>query len=247
VGGGSYGSRSLTASGAALGAACTQVVEAARKAAAVYFGVTVAEVTFQDGLLGVGNRSLHLLDLAALLRDGGIVSDNDMPVTLDVTLTVTAPPSTFPNGCHVAEVEIDPETGELRLDRYCAVDDIGTVVNPLVAEGQMHGGIVQGIGQAVLECTVYDTEGQLLTGSFMDYALPRASDLPSFTSEFIEVSATTNPLGAKGCGEAGVAGALPAVVNAALDALAPLGIHHLDMPMTPARLWQVIHDARING
>lgn len=247
VGGGSYGSRSLTASGAALAAACTQVTEAARKVAAVHFGAAVAEVTFQDGLLGVGNRSIHLLDLAALLRDGGIVPANDMPTTLDVTLTVTAPPSTFPNGCHVAEVEVDPETGVLRLDRYCAVDDIGTVLNPLVAEGQMHGGIVQGIGQALLECTVYDTEGQLLTGSFMDYALPRASDLPSFTSEFVEVAATTNPLGAKGCGEAGVAGALPAVVNAALDALAPLGIHHLDMPLTPARLWQAIHDARLAG
>jgi carbon-monoxide dehydrogenase large subunit len=154
------------------------------------------------------------------------------------------PPSSFPNGCHIAEVEIDSETGAVQVVRYAMVNDFGTLINPLLAEGQAHGGIVQGIGQALLERTVYDGEGQLLTGSYMDYALPRADNAPLFAFRSHPVPATTNPLGVKGCGEAGCAGSLPAVMNAVVDALSRFGIRHIDMPATPARVWQALRGAK---
>ena len=140
------------------------------------------------------------------------------------------PPSAFPNGCHIAEVEVDPETGWVDVVRYTFVNDFGTVINPLTVNGQAHGGIVQGIGQALREHVVYDQEGQLLSGSYTDYGLPRAEDAPMFTHAFHPVSAKTNVLGAKGCGEAGCAGALPSVMNALIDALGEYGIGHIDMP-----------------
>jgi carbon-monoxide dehydrogenase large subunit len=152
----------------------------------------------------------------------------------------TGAPSAFPNGCHVAEVEVDPETGEADVVRYCAVNDFGVVINPLIVAGQAHGGIVQGIGQALKEALHYDTEGQLSTGSYMDYCLPRAMDVPWFDCASHPVPARTNLLGAKGCGEAGCAGALPAVMNALVDALREVGITHIDMPATPARVWAAI-------
>src|SRR5262249_42786319 len=150
----------------------------------------------------------------------------------------------FPNGCHVAEVEIDPETGEVSIAKYSAVNDSGTVINPLLLEGQVHGGVVQGIGQALLEHTVYDEDGQFLTGSFMDYAMPRAHHAPSFMLGSHPVPAKTNPLGAKGVGEAGCAGSLTSVMNAVVDALSVYGINHIDMPATPLRVWQAIQDAK---
>ena len=151
---------------------------------------------------------------------------------------------TFPNGCHVAEVEIDRDTGEIAVTRYLAVDDYGTLINPLLTEGQLQGGIVQGIGQAILEHTGYDQDsGQLLTGSFMDYGLPRATDVPDISVVFNGVPSSSNPLGVKGVGQAGAIGAPPAIVNAVMDALAPLGILHLDMPITPARIWRAIREA----
>jgi aerobic carbon-monoxide dehydrogenase large subunit len=146
-----------------------------------------------------------------------------------------SPPSAFPNGCHVAEVEIDPDTGLVEIARYVAVDDFGTLINPMLAEGQVHGGVVQGIGQALMERTVYDGAGQLLSGSFMDYALARADPVPPIEVAFHPVPARSNPLGVKGCGEAGVTGALPAVMNAVLDALAERGVTRFDMPATPRR------------
>jgi carbon-monoxide dehydrogenase large subunit len=150
-------------------------------------------------------------------------------------------PSAFPNGCHVCEVEIDPETGKVEIVRYSSVNDFGTVVNPLTVEGQVHGGVVQGIGQCLMENARYDEEGQLLTGSFMDYALPRAEDVKTGIEWASHpVPATTNPLGAKGCGEAGCAGAMTSVMNAVVDALRPLGIHHLDMPASAPRVWAAI-------
>jgi carbon-monoxide dehydrogenase large subunit len=154
------------------------------------------------------------------------------------------PPSAFPNGCHIAEVEVDPETGVAEVVRYSFVNDFGTVINPLLVNGQAHGGIVQGIGQALQERVVYDGEGQLLTGSYMDYTMPRAGDAPMFTHAFHPVPAKTNVLGAKGCGEAGCAGALPSVMNALIDALSEFGIRHVDMPATPERVWRAIQDAR---
>jgi carbon-monoxide dehydrogenase large subunit len=151
----------------------------------------------------------------------------------------------YPNGCQVCEVEVDPETGAIRIDRFAAVDDLGMAINPMICEGQIHGGIAQGVGQALFENIVYDHEsGQLITGSFLDYGMPRAGDFPQFVSAFVEIPATTNPLGVKGIGEAGTIAAPPTVVNAVLDALRDLGVEHLDMPLTPARIWQAANGAK---
>jgi carbon-monoxide dehydrogenase large subunit len=155
------------------------------------------------------------------------------------------PAPTFPNGCHVCEVEIDRETGTLDILRYAAVDDVGTVINPLLMIGQLHGGIVQGVGQIALENVVWDrVTGQLVSASFMDYTMPRADDLPYFEMEINEVPTATNPMGVKGAGEAGCVGAMPALMNAIVEALRPLGITTLDMPATPERLWRAMEDAR---
>jgi aerobic carbon-monoxide dehydrogenase large subunit len=151
----------------------------------------------------------------------------------------------YPNGCQVCEVEVDPDTGEVHIDRFVAIDDLGMVINPMICEGQIHGGIAQGVGQALIENVVYDqASGQLVTGSFLDYGMPRAGDFPSFVSELVEVPAKTNPLGIKGIGEAGTIAAPPTVVNAVLDALHDLGVEHLDMPLTPARIWQAVNGAQ---
>jgi carbon-monoxide dehydrogenase large subunit len=151
----------------------------------------------------------------------------------------------YPNGCQVCEVEVDPETGEIKIERFAAVDDLGMVINPMIVEGQIHGGIAQGVGQALFESIVYDREtGQLMTGSFMDYGMPRAGDFPSLLSELVEIPSKTNPLGIKGIAESGTIGAPPAVVNAVLDALSARGVEHLDMPLTPWRVWQA---AQANG
>jgi carbon-monoxide dehydrogenase large subunit len=153
----------------------------------------------------------------------------------------------FPSGCHICEVEVDPETGAVTIDRYAAVDDVGTVINPLLVMGQIHGGIAQGAGQALMEEVGYDADsGQLLTGSLMDYALPRADTLPTISIDFSPVPSPTNPLGAKGGGEGGTVAAIPAIMNAILNALAPLGVTDLPMPATPERVWRAIreHTAR---
>src|SRR5262249_48779116 len=152
---------------------------------------------------------------------------------------------TFPNGCHIAEVEIDQETGAMSLERYTAVDDFGTLINPMLAVGQIHGGVAQGIGQAMLEHTVYDSEsGQMLSGSLMDYTLPRAEALPDFDITLTGVPTNANPLGVKGTGQAGAIAAPQAIISAVLDALAPLGVTHIDMPATPERIWRAIQEAR---
>jgi carbon-monoxide dehydrogenase large subunit len=152
---------------------------------------------------------------------------------------------TFPAGSYVCEVEVDPATGATRIERFVACDDFGTIINPMIVQGQVHGGIVQGLGQALMERCVYDNEtGQLLTGSFMDYAMPRADDFPEFKLATICTPCTHNPLGTKGCGEAGAIGSPPALINAVLDALAPLGVKDLDMPATPHRVWEAMESAR---
>jgi carbon-monoxide dehydrogenase large subunit len=150
----------------------------------------------------------------------------------------------FPNGCHIAEIEIDPDTGALEIIRYVVVDDFGTILNPLLLEGQIHGGLAQGIGQALMEDVAFDPDsGQLVAGSFLDYCMPRADDLVSFDSTFHEVPTPTNPIGAKGAGEAGAVGALPTMMNAIVDALSPLGVEHVQMPATPERIWRTIQSA----
>jgi carbon-monoxide dehydrogenase large subunit len=168
-----------------------------------------------------------------------------VPTTLDVRHVSDGPgAATYPNGCHVCEVELDPDTGVIEVVKYASVNDFGTVINPLIVAGQLHGGVVQGIGQSLMEMTAYDDDGQLLTGSFLDYALPRASDAPDIAVVDHPVPATTNVLGVKGCGEAGCAGSLTSVMNAVVDALSEYGIRHIDMPATPYRVWSAIQAAR---
>jgi len=237
-GGGTGGSRSIMAASKATLEAAEQVIAKGKALAAELMEAAEADILFAGGSFTVAgtDRRIGILELAAKGRELGRPLDTD--------LVSETPPSAFPNGCHVAEVEVDPETGVVEVVRYCAVDDFGTLVNPLLVEGQVHGGIVQGIGQALLERTVYDRSGQLVTGSFMDYALPRAEDVPSFELAFHSVPAKTNPLGVKGCGEAGITAAPAAVVNAVVDALASHGVTHLDMPLTPERVWRSLRAAR---
>ena len=205
----------------------------------------VADIEFRAGRFVIAgtDRSVGIMELAEKIR-GGLELPPGLPQSLDVANISDGPPSAFPNGCHIAEVEVDPETGIVEVVRYSFVNDFGVVINPLLVTGQAHGGIVQGIGQALRERTVYDEHGQLLTGSYMDYAMPRAEDAPMFTSASHPVPAKTNPLGAKGCGEAGCAGALPSVMNALVDALAEYGVRHIDMPATPERVWRALQAAR---
>ncbi|HEX3953863.1 MAG TPA: molybdopterin cofactor-binding domain-containing protein [Stellaceae bacterium] len=174
----------------------------------------VEDIEFAGGrfIIGGTDRSIHIMDLADMLRTGADLPE-DVPDTLDVQHVMESAPSAFPNGCHVAEVEVDPETGVVTVAKYSMVNDFGVIVNPLLVEGQAHGGVVQGIGQALMERTVYDEDGQFLTGSFMDYGLPRATDAVSFQIASHPVPAKTNPLGAQGCGEAGCAGSLPAIMT----------------------------------
>jgi len=244
VGGGTGGSRSIMASGNAIAAASGMVIDRGRAIAAYVLEAAVSDIEFSAGcftILGT-DRSIGIMQLAAKLHHG-----LDLPLGMEPTLDVrhdhVTPPSAFPNGCHVAEVEIDPETGVVGVARYAMVNDFGVLINPMLVTGQAHGGVVQGIGQALMERVIYDEDGQILTGSFMDYALPHAHDLPEFVFGSHPVPARTNGLGVKGCGEAGCAGALPAVMNAVVDALRPLGVKHIDMPATPERVWQAINTA----
>jgi aerobic carbon-monoxide dehydrogenase large subunit len=245
AGGGTGGSRTAMASGSALVEASQEVVKRGKEIAGFVLEAAAADIEFAEGRFTIAgtDRSIGLLELVARLRSG-LKLPPELPQSLDVALATNSPPSSFPNGCHIAEVEVDPETGRIAVVRYAMVNDFGTLLNPLLAEGQAHGGIVQGIGQALMERTVYDEEGQFLTGSYMDYAMPRAGDAPMFAFESHPVPAKTNPLGVKGCGEAGCAGSLPAVMNAVIDALAPYGIRHLDMPATPERLWRAMQAAK---
>ncbi len=240
-GGGTGGSRSTMSSGSAIVAAAEQVIEQGRALAGHVLEAAVADIAFEAGVFRIvgTDRAISLTDLAERVRAApGLPAG--LP-ELSAALVIDAPPSAFPNGCHVCEVEITPEDGTVAVLAYTVVDDFGVLVNPMLVEGQVHGGVVQGIGQALMERTVYDGDGQLLSGSFMDYALPRAEHVPPLSFASHPVPATTNPLGVKGCGEAGVTGALPAVMNAVIDALGAQGIHHLDMPATPERVWAALN------
>jgi carbon-monoxide dehydrogenase large subunit len=241
AGGGTGGSKSMIVSGNAIVRAGEKVVEAGRQIAAHVLEAAAADIEFRAGRFVIAgtDRSIGIMELAYRIH-AGLQLPPDLPQSLDVADAYDGPPSAFPNGCHIAEVEVDPDTGWVEVVKYTFVNDFGVVINPLLVDGQAHGGIVQGIGQALRECTVYDETGQLLTGSYMDYAMPRADDAPLFTHEFHSVPATTNPLGAKGCGEAGCAGALPSVMNGLVDALSELGIRQIDMPATPERVWRAI-------
>jgi aerobic carbon-monoxide dehydrogenase large subunit len=244
TGNGTGGSRSITASGMAIVEASRLVIEKGRRAAAHLMEAAEGDIEFANGRFTIAgtDRSIDIIELARRLREGKM--PEGVPSSLDVDHTTEAVPSTFPNGCHVAEVEIDPETGIVQIVRYTGVNDFGTIVNPMLVAGQLHGGVAQGIGQAFMECVSYDENGQPITGSFMDYALPRADDIPLMEVGDHPVPAKSNPLGTKGCGEAGCAGSLATLVNAVLDALSDYGIKHIDMPLTPERVWRAIRDAK---
>ncbi|MFL5031192.1 MAG: xanthine dehydrogenase family protein molybdopterin-binding subunit [Xanthobacteraceae bacterium] len=247
AGGGTGGSRSITASGAAIVEASAKVIERGKQIAAFVLEASPADIEFTQGRFTIAgtDRAIDILALAQKLRSGLSLPEG-MPHSLDVKHATEPIPSAFPNGCHVAEVEIDPDTGFVEVVKYSSANDFGTVINPMLVEGQMHGGLVQGIGQALMEQAVYDGNGQLVTGSYMDYPLPRAEAAPFFVTEHHPVPAKTNPLGTKGCGEAGCAGALVSVMNAIVDALSDYGIRHIDMPATPERVWRAIHEAKDN-
>ena len=246
AGGGTGGSKSIMHSGTAIVEAAGKVIEQGKQIASHVLEAAVSDIEFVQGRFVIAgtDRSVGIMELAEKLRSG-INLPEGTPSTLDVRHVSEGPGgATFPNGCHVCEVELDPETGIIEVVKYASVNDFGTVINPTIVEGQLHGGVIQGIGQAVMEMTAYDEDGQLLTGSFMDYALPRAADSPQVLVVHHPVPATTNVLGVKGCGEAGCAGSLTSVMNAIVDALSEFGIRHLDMPATPYRVWRAIQEAR---
>jgi carbon-monoxide dehydrogenase large subunit len=246
AGGGTGGSKSLMASGTAIVEGAEKVREAGQKIAAHVLEAAEADIEFEivrsGGQFRIAgtDRSIGIMELAERIRSGAVTLPEGVPQTLSVSHVAEGPPFAYPNGCHIAEVEVDPETGVTEVVRYHMVNDFGVIVNPMLVEGQAHGGIVQGIGQAFLEHVVYDESGQPMTGSYMDYALPRANDAPMFNFASHPVPAKTNLLGSKGCGEAGCAGALPSVMNALVDALSPYGITHIDMPATPLKVWEAI-------
>ncbi|HEY4142793.1 MAG TPA: molybdopterin cofactor-binding domain-containing protein, partial [Pseudolabrys sp.] len=245
TGGGTGGSRSATMSGTAITQASVKVIENGKQIAAHVLEASAGDIEFKAGRFVIAgtDRSVGIIELAAQLRSG-LKLPEGVPSTLDVTHVTEQIPGTYPNGVHVAEVEIDTDTGLTRVVKYNAVNDFGTVINPMLVEGQIQGGVMQGLGQVLLEQTVYDADGQLVTGSFMDYAMPRAHDAPMIDVANHPVPTKSNPLGAKGCGEAGTSGGLPAVANAVVDALSEYGIRHLEMPMTPSKVWHAIQDAK---
>jgi carbon-monoxide dehydrogenase large subunit len=236
--------------GSALWIAADKIIAKGRRIAAHLLEAAEADIEFSVGDNG-GNfavagtdRRVSIADVAkASFQVGRLPSGFEGG--LFETGTFSPSDTTYPNGSHVCEVEIDPDTGALEILNYVVVDDVGTVVNPIGLKGQIHGGVLQGLGQAVMEEVVYDRDsGQMLSGSFMDYAMPRAEDLGAIHIESNPCPTRLNPLGAKGAGEAGTVGALPAVVNAVLNALQPIGVRHLDMPATPQRIWRAIQQAR---
>jgi carbon-monoxide dehydrogenase large subunit len=243
-GNGTGGSRSITATGAAIVESSALVIAKGKQAAAHLMEAAEGDIEFANGRFTIAgtDRSIDIMELSRRLREGKV--PEGVPSSLDVDHNTKDTPSTFPNGCHVAEVEIDPDTGVVQIVRYTGVNDFGTIVNPMLVAGQLHGGVAQGIGQALMEEVSYDESGQPITGSFMDYALPRAGDIPIMAVGDHPSPAKSNPLGTKGCGEAGCAGSLATLVNAVLDALAEFGIKHIDMPLTPERVWRAIQDAR---
>jgi aerobic carbon-monoxide dehydrogenase large subunit len=246
-GGGTGGSRSLTAEGMAIRDASDMVIERGKMFASQEFEAAVADIDFErtDGTFRVKgtDRAIGILELAGNVRGKAAAMGGEMH-GLDAEAMAKIDAWTFPNGCHVAEVEVDPETGVTRIVDYVAVDDFGVVINPLLVTGQVHGGVVQGIGQALYEHAVYDDSGQLVSGSFMDYGMPRADGVPAMKVSTVEVPCRNNPLGVKGCGEAGSVASPAAVINAIIDALAGLGVRHVDMPATPLAVWRLIQEHR---
>ena len=246
AGGGTGGSRSTYMAALAIEDGAAKVIEKGRRLAADLLEAAPADIRFADGRFSIAgtDRAIEIMALAARAREASAPAGEEAP-GLDSEGRAETADGTFPNGCHVCEVEVDPETGAVTIAGYAAVNDFGRIVNPLLVDGQVHGGVAQGLGQAVFENCVYDARsGQLLSGSFMDYCLPRADDLPPFALATNDAPTAQNPFGIKGCGEAGAIPAPAAAVNAVLDALKERGVTHLDMPLTPERVWRALAAAR---
>jgi aerobic carbon-monoxide dehydrogenase large subunit len=245
---GTGGSRSATFSGSAFTMAAEKIETKAKAIAANMLKVDVADIKFADGVFS-GQKTNQTLTIKEVAKAS--IDPKNLPEGMEVGLISTAiyqgKVASYPNGCHVCELEIDEDTGQVEILHYNVVDDVGTVINPLLLHGQVDGGIAMGVGQILMEDIKFDEQGQILTGSFMDYAMPRASDLTAFHVDSNPVPTKTNPLGVKGAGEAGCVGAMPAVANALVDALSVLGIKHVEMPATPEVLWKAIHEARGKG
>ena len=243
---GTYGSRSAAVGGAAVHTSVQRIKDKARRIAAHLLETAVEDVVYENGrafVKGAPEVGKTIQELAGAAALGMDLPAGDEPF-LDDTAYFDPPNCTYPFGAHIAVVEVDPETGAVTLRRYVAVDDVGKVINPLIVDGQVHGGIAQGVAQALWEGAVYDDQGQLQTGSLMEYALPKAEFFPTFELDRTETPTDVNPLGVKGAGETGTIASTPAVVNAVVDALSPFGIVHVDMPLTPERVWRAIDQAR---
>jgi carbon-monoxide dehydrogenase large subunit len=238
---GTGGSRSSALAGSAFHMAAEKIVAKAKKIAAFQLKLEEADVKYEDGVFSSAktNQTLSMKEIAKLSVDSKNVP-KDMEVGLTATAAYTAPVANYPNGCHICEIEIDIETGKVDIVRYCVVDDVGTVLNPMLLHGQIHGGIAQGAGQILMENIHFDTDGQIVTGSFMDYAMPHAHDFPPMKVEANPVPTKTNLLGVKGAGEAGCVGAMPCVANALVDALSEFGVKNMPMPATPERVWRAM-------
>jgi carbon-monoxide dehydrogenase large subunit len=240
---GSYGSRSAAVGAVAVYNSLQRIKEKAKKIGAHLLEADPADVVYEDGKVSVRGAPAQAKTIQEIA--GAAALAYNLPEGAEPFLDDTAyydPPScTFPFGTHVCMVEVDPDTGQVQIRRYIAVDDVGRVINPMIVDGQIHGGIAQGVAQALWEGAVYDENGQLLTGTLLDYALPKAHFLPSYELERTETPTPVNPLGVKGVGETGTIASTPAVVNAVVDALAPFGIRHLDMPLKPEKVWRAMH------
>lgn len=244
---GTYGSRSLAVGGSAIVKAMDKIIDKSRKIAAHMLEAAEADIEYEPGTFRVAgtDKTLSMAEIAFSAYVPHNYPLEQLEPGLDESAFYDPTNFTYPAGSHICEVEVDPDTGKVSIVDFTAVDDFGNVINPMIVEGQVHGGLAQGIGQALLEGAVYDPEsGQLITGTYMDYIMPRADDLPSFQVETCNTPCTHNPLGVKGCGEAGAIGAPPAVVDAIIDALRPFGVTDMHMPATPLRVWQAIQDAQ---
>ena len=238
---GSFASRSMIMAGSAIKVTCDLIIEKGRHLAAHVLEVSENDIEFSAGMFRAAGTDLAIgvRELAARMRASGKLPDN-LPQSLDSSGEFTVRDFHFPNGCHICEIEVDPETGVIKVARYAVVADFGVIINPMIVRGQLHGGVAQGLGQALFEHCVYDERGQLMTGSFMDYAMPRAAGFPFFKTELSEVPSPTHPLGIRPGGEGGTTPALGVVVNAIVDALSEYGVTHIEMPATPERVWRAI-------
>jgi carbon-monoxide dehydrogenase large subunit len=246
MGSGTGGAKTLMLAGGALFDVADKIIAKGKLLAGHVLEAASSDIAFNDGVFSIvgTDRRIDIMDLAAKARSMGDLPE-DVPSRLDDIGKSTTNANTFPNGAHIVEVEIDPDTGSTRVVKYTVIDDFGLVLNPMIVKGQAHGGIAQGIGQALLEDAVFDPEsGQMLAGSFTDYAMPHADNMPRFDLDFNNTPCTTNVMGIKGAGEAGSVGALAAVMNAVNDALRPAGVSHMDMPATPRKVWEALSAAR---